>query len=83
MNTVSLSDFRSQMAALFDQAAAGKRVFIRRRKKVYALVPISDENSGITPELQKKIDKARKEYSEGKLTCVSTPEEMKAFLNAL
>ena len=44
---------------------------------------IEDDDLTITPELQAKIDKARKEYKEGKTTTVRTLEELDAFLESL
>ena len=44
---------------------------------------VEDDDLTITPELQAKIDKARKEYKEGKTTTVRTHEELDAFLESL
>lgn len=44
---------------------------------------VEDDDLTITPELQAKIDKARQEYKEGKITTVRTHEELDAFLESL
>jgi hypothetical protein len=37
----------------------------------------------ITPELQKRIDEARKAYRDGKCVSCRTKEELRAFLDSL
>lgn len=49
----------------------------------FTIVPVEDDDLTITPELQAKIDKARKECKEGKTTTVRTHEELDAFLESL
>ena len=83
MDTLSIRDFRSNMAASFDKSDAGEQVLIRRGDKLYALVPVSPENPVITPELQAKINQARQDYHDGKFISCSTPEQLHTFLDAL
>ena len=66
MNTITVRDFRTNLSANFDRVDAGERVLVRRRNRVYTIIPVDDDDMSITPELQAKIDKARKEYQEGK-----------------
>lgn len=44
---------------------------------------VEDDDLTITPELQAKIDKAKKEYKEGKTITCRTHEELDAFLESL
>lgn len=83
MNTMTVRDFRTNLAENFDRVDAGERILVRRRNRVYTIVPVEDDGLTITPELQAKIDKARKEYKEGKTTTVRTHEELDAFLESL
>lgn len=83
MNTMTVRDFRTNLSANFDRVDAGERILVRRRNRVYTIVPVEDDDLTITPELQAKIDKARKEYKEGKTTTVRTHEELDAFLESL
>ena len=83
MNTLSIRDFRSHMAASFDKSDAGEQVLIRRGNKLYALVAITSEEQTITPKLQTKIDQARQEYKDGKFISCSTHEQLHTFLDAL
>lgn len=83
MDTMTVRDFRTNLAANFDRVDAGERILVRRRNRVYTIVPVEDDDLTITPELQAKIDKARKEYKEGKTTTVRTHEELDAFLESL
>ena len=66
MTQLTVRDFRSQMARSFDRVDAGERVFIRRKNQLYTIVPVSEDDLTITPELAAKIEKARQEYHEGK-----------------
>ncbi len=54
------------MATSFDRVDAGEHVFIRRKRQLYAIVPVQDDELTITPELAERIEKARQEYKEGK-----------------
>lgn len=83
MNTMTVRDFRTNLSANFDRVDAGERILVRRRNRVYTIVPVEDDDLTITPELQAKIDKARQEYKEGKTTTVQTHEELDAFLESL
>lgn len=83
MDTMTVRDFRTNLAANFDRVDAGERILVRRRNRVYTIVPVEDDDLTITPELQAKIEKARQEYKEGKTTTVRTHEELDAFLESL
>ena len=45
-------------------------------------LPVKQDNV-ITPSLARKIEKARKDYAEGRYTECKTKEELEAFLEAL
>lgn len=83
MNTMTVRDFRTNLSANFDRVDAGERILVRRRNRVYTIVPVEDDDLTITPELQAKIDKARQEYKEGKTTTIRTHKELDAFFESL
>ena len=83
MNTLTVSAFRNQLAASFDRADAGEKVYIRRNNRLYTITPVSDESSVITPELQAKIDKARAEYRAGKTLTFSSAAEAQRWMDEL
>ena len=83
MNTLTVRDFRTTLSASLDRVDAGDRVLVRRRNRVYTIIPVEDEDMTITAELQAKIDKARKEYREGKTVSVHGHEELEAFIESL
>ena len=65
MTTLTIRDFRSQLAASFDRVDQGERVLVRRRNKIYTIVVVEDGELEITPQLAEKIEKARQEFHEG------------------
>ena len=79
----TVRDFRTNLSANFDRVDAGERILVRRRNRVYTIVPVEDDDLTITPELQAKIDKARQEYKEGKTTTIRTHKELDAFFESL
>lgn len=83
MKTLSVRDYRNNLAAYFEQADAGDPVLIRRKNKLYALTSIGNEDLMITPELQKRIDEAREAYRTGNVVSVKTKAELKSFLESL
>ena len=84
MTTLTMSDFRSNMASSFDRVDAGEFVFINRgRQKTYAIIPVEDDDLAITPELAAKIEKARQEFREGKGISLNSREEMQKWFDSL
>ena len=86
MATVNFTtqEFTSRSDQAFDLADKGEKVIIRRgRRRAYRLIPFTEESSGITPELQAKIDRAREEYRTGETLHFESKEEMHAWLDAL
>ena len=65
MTTLSIRDFRSNLAASFDLVDKGESVLVRRRGKIYTIVVVEDNELEITPHLAEKIEKAREEYRSG------------------
>ena len=83
METLTIRDFRNNMASSFNIVDAGGSVYIRRRNKTYAVVLVDDDDSAISPSLQSKIDQARQNYRDGKCVTVKTHEGLDAYLNSL
>ena len=83
MNTMTVSGFRRNMAAAFNKAAEGENVMVRRGTKVFAIVPVSDDELTITPELQAKIDKARAEIKAGKCVTLKSHEDIDKYFDSL
>mgnify|MGYP002626528130 CR=1 FL=1 len=65
MTTLSIRDFRSNLANSLDLVDKGESVLVRRRGKVYAIVVVEDQDLEISPQLAMKIEKAREEYRAG------------------
>ena len=74
MTQLTVRDFRSQMARSFDRVDAGERVFI---------VPVSEDDLTITPELAAKIEKARQEYHEGKTISLKTHDDVDRYFESM
>ena len=83
METLSIKDFRNQMAASFDKAANAENVLIRRKNEIYALVKVGHEDLLLTKDLQKRIDDVHQAYQHGKCITCSTLDELDSLLNAL
>lgn len=84
MTTLTMSDFRSNMASSFDRVDAGEFVFINRgRQKTYAIIPVENDDLAITPELAAKIEKARQEFREGKGISLNSRDEMEKWFDSL
>ena len=83
MTQLTIRDFRSQMASSFDRVSAGEHVFIRRKNKLYTIVPVSEDDITITPELAEKIEKARQEYREGKTISLKTHEDVDKYFESM
>lgn len=56
MEILSVKDFRNNLAASFDRAAAGEQVLIRRKNSLYALVCLGQEDVTLSPKKEREID---------------------------
>lgn len=83
MYTLSVRDFRSNLASSLDRVDAGERVLIRRKRQTYAIIPVEDDDLTITPELQVKIDKARREHREGHTLQFQTAKDAQKWIDEL
>lgn len=84
MTALSFSDFRKNMASSFDRADTGEHVFVNRGgRKMYAIIPVGDDDLTITPALAAKIEKARKEYSESKAISLKTHEDIDRYFDSM
>lgn len=83
MNTLTTRDFRSKMAASFDRVDAGERILIRRKNRMYTIVPVETDDLTITPELAAKIEKAEQEYREGKTYHFESAAEAQKWMDEL
>ena len=71
------------MATSFDRVDAGEQVFIRRKKQLYTIVPVEDNEMEITPALAEKIEKARQEHREGKTLKFESAEAAHKWFDSL
>lgn len=83
MTALTVRDFRSQIAATLDKVDAGDHVFIRRKNRMYTVIPVEDDGLTISPQLAEKMSEVRKEYQEGKGVTLNTQEEIEDYLNRL
>ena len=83
MEVLSVRDYRNNLAASFSRADKGEKVLIRRKNQIYALVNVGREDLMLTPEMQQKINEARKEFAEGKTHHFSDASSMQNWLDEL
>ena len=83
MEALTVSDYRKNLSAAFDRASRGETVLIRRRNQIFTLTNVGQEDLEISPELQKKIEAARKEYREGKTLHFETSAEVQKWMDSL
>ena len=83
MEALTVSDYRRNLSSAFDRASRGETVLIRRRNQIFTLTNVGKEDLEISPELQKKIDAARKEYREGKTKHFETSAEVQKWMDSL
>ena len=83
METLNITNFRSQMAPSFNRVDAGEQVIVRRKNRLYSIVPIENDETTIHSLLQSKIDKARNEYKNGETQHFDSIQNMNAWLDKL
>ena len=77
--TLTVRDFRNNLATSLDKAMAGERVMVRRGKQLFTIVPVEEDDLTITPELEAKIEKARQEHRDGKTISLKNHEDIDKF----
>lgn len=82
MSTMTVSDFRNNMAAAFNRAAEGEDVKIKRGSLIFSIVLDGNEKK-ISPELQAKLDKAREEYRKGNCISLNSHEDIDKYFESL
>ena len=55
METLTVREFRSNLAEAFTKADNGEPVIIRRKREIYALVKMGKENVTLTPDMKQRI----------------------------
>jgi antitoxin (DNA-binding transcriptional repressor) of toxin-antitoxin stability system len=83
MTTLTIRDFRSNLAASFDLVDKGESVLVRRRGKIYTIVVVEDDELEITPQLSEKIEKAREEYRVGRALAFESAAAAQQWMNEL
>ena len=83
MNTLTVRDFRNNMAATFERTDAGEDIFIRRGKKIYAIIPVKNDDLAISPSLQVKIDKARQEFENGEAVTFKSVSDAQKWMDEI
>lgn len=83
MDIIPVDKFRDEFERTFERAANGERLLIGRPGEVYELVRIGKEDTDLSPELQKRIDKAVADYKEGRVVKCRTNTELQTLLAAL
>ena len=84
MTQLTIRDFRKNMATSLNRVDAGEHVFIRRRKQIYTIVPVKDnDQTTVSPELLAKMEKARKEFREGKTISLKTHADVDNYFKSM
>ena len=80
MATLTIQVPNSQVGWLEQMARAMRWTF---HKEESPSVEVVDGEKVITPAMRRRINKARKEYAEGKTISCKTPQEMQQFFDSL
>lgn len=83
METLSLTRLRANVSAALNRVDEGQDVMIKSKNRLYKIVPVEDKQTDITPELQKRIDRARRNHRNGNVTCCNNLQELHSFLDSL
>ncbi|NLJ01276.1 MAG: prevent-host-death protein [Bacteroidales bacterium] len=85
MVIVSSREFRDKQKSYLDKVDEGVEVLITRGKnKSYRIVPVVEDDTLMSKEeFFAKIDRALKEAEQGKVTRISSEEELASFFDSL
>ena len=81
---VSIREFRSNQKDILESIDKGEKVILRRgRKKAYIITQVSEDDLYFTPEIIEKIECSLKAAKEGRVTKISSKEELQSFADSL
>jgi len=81
---ITARQFRDKQKSFFEIADTGRQVVIKRgRKQSYILTPVYEDDFVVTPELLERLERARQQMREGKVTVCKTIEENYQYLDSL
>lgn len=83
MTTLSVGDFRSNLAASLNLVDQGELLFLRRHNKVYAIVLVDDDDLTVSPQLAEKIATARSEFQERKTLAFENATSAQKWMDEL
>ena len=83
MTTLSVGDFRSNLAASLNLVDQGEQLFLRRHNKVYAIVLVDDGDLTVSPQLAEKIATARSEFQEHKTLAFENGSSAQKWMDEL
>lgn len=81
---VSIREFRSNQKDVLEAVDKGEKVILRRgRKKAYIITPISEEDLYFTPQIMEQIERSLQAAKEGRVTKISSEDELQSFADSL
>jgi hypothetical protein len=81
MLVISSREFRQNQRVYFERADKGEQIIVQRGKdKAYVLTPVNDNDIYFNAEMVKRIKQSIKQVEEGKVTQVTTSEEIRDLL---
>lgn len=83
METLSVRDYRNNLARSFEKADKGETVLIRRKNQIYALISVGREDLMISSDLQARIAEAEQLCRKGECVTCASKEEIENLLNSL
>ena len=83
MTQLTVRDFRNNMAKSLDRVDAGERVYVRRNRKLYTIIPVEDDDLTITPALAAKIEQARQEHKQGRTLKFESAKDAQQWMDEL
>jgi hypothetical protein len=84
MLVISTREFRNNQKSFLDIADSGKQVVISRGKKqAYLLMPISQDDFVVSPEVLERLEESRRQFYTGEITACRTPEDIIEHLDSL
>ena len=83
MTQLTVRDFRNNMANSLDRVDAGERVYVRRNRKLYTIIPVEDDDLTITPALAAKIEQARQEHKQGRTLKFESAKDAQQWMDEL
>jgi len=80
---VTSREFRDNQKSYLERVKEGNTIILRKKMDSFVITYVEPEEIRFSPEMESKIERAKKQAKEGNVKRISGKEELTAYLDSL